>query len=118
MNENKDEGMQIDFKAELEEFKKQAEGSGRYVKLVPGKLTVLHFTGKGVLKDNKWGNESYELELREKTEDGKAQKILGVTKNNPFARELMQEFAEGHFDVTVIRSGTTQADTRYQVIRA
>jgi len=114
--ENEPEQMQLDFKQELEDFKKQAAGVGRYKKLETGKLYDLEFTGKAVLKKNKYGKEQYEFELTEKNEEGQ-NRVLGVTKNSPFARDLITQFSDGNWTATVLRTGTTQTDTRYQVIK-
>jgi hypothetical protein len=111
-----EEQMQLDFKAELEEFKAQAQGVGKFRKIEAGKLTALEFTGKGVLITNKWGNEQYQLELTEKNDSGE-NRILAVSKNSPFARELMELFADGIFSIKVLRTGTTQTDTRYTIVK-
>jgi hypothetical protein len=107
--------VQIDFKAELEEFKAQSEGRGRFKKLENGKITDLNFTGKAVLKNNKWGDEQYVFDLSEKNDKGEAL-VLGVKKKNPFSQKLIEQFANGNFKLKVLRTGTTQSDTRYTIV--
>lgn len=111
-----DDGVEIDFKEELEELKKQSEGLGRYMKPEVGRVYDLTFTGKAKLVTNKWGNEQYQFETTEKNDSGQT-KVLPVTKNSPFARELLETFMNGTFRVSFIRTGSTQQDTRYQIIK-
>jgi hypothetical protein len=108
--------IQIDFKKELAEARDQQLGQGIYIRLESGKITDLKFTGKATLTNNKWGREQYKFELEEKAPSGE-HKVLGITKKNPFAQRVIEQLMEGNFNMKVVRTGSTQADTRYQIIK-